>query len=140
LVVLVALLTQIIGGADPATPPAASDRSGARSSPPSSVTSPSPSPQTAAGPAESAGALLDLTHRLEASGQIDEHTASDVEHAVNDILTKAGDGEDAEKTLDRLSELRDKIAESVDKGEVSAQAAAQLDAAIDALDASLSGD
>jgi eukaryotic-like serine/threonine-protein kinase len=138
LVALVALLTQITGDAEPSAPPAASNRSSAPSSPSSS---PSPSPLVASGgPAEAAGALLDLTHRLEASGQIDEHTASDIEHALDDVLRRGGEDEDPEKALEKLGELRDKIAESVDKGEASPDAAAQLDAALDALEASLSED
>jgi eukaryotic-like serine/threonine-protein kinase len=133
LLVLTVLLARAVGGAGPAESPAANGR-GATSSPPAS----SPSSSTfGGGPAEVAGALLDLTHGLETSGKIDEHTASDIEHAVDEVLHEGGNEDGADKALEKLDELRDKIAESVDEGDVSAAAAAQLDAAIAALEATL---
>jgi serine/threonine protein kinase len=133
--VLVALLVQFTLGAE-------HDASGSRAPRSASAAASSPtSPSvTVSGPAEAAGALLDLVRRLETSGRIDDHTAADIEHTVNDVVHESGDEGDPEKALEKLGELRDKIEEAADEGDVTANAAAQLVAAIERLEASLSGD
>jgi serine/threonine protein kinase len=138
---LVGMLTWLMGRTDPNAPATSAQSRGTSAASASASTATSPSPLTSfGGPAEAAGALLDLTRRLEGSGQIDEHTASDIEHAVHDALNGGGHEDDQGKALEMLGDLRDKIAESVEEGEMTSRAGAQLEAAIDALEATLGVD
>ncbi len=136
-----ALLAVLVGfgvGSDRADAPAG-DSPSVSATDASRATSPSSVP-IVGGPVLASGALLDLTNRLLDSGLIDQHTASDIQHAVDEALRHGSEDHDLGKGLDRLDQLRDKIAESVDKGEVDPGAAAQLDAAIASFEATLGGD
>ena len=113
---------------------------GARSSPsrqgPSNPASPSPSSGPAidqVGPFTPAFAATELTRladRLLATDQIDDHLAGDIDHAMEEILREGGGGGDPEKTLEKLEDLRQKIADAVEKDELSPEAAQRLDRAV----------
>ena len=67
---------------------------------------------------------------MEETGAIDKHLEKDIEHAVDDVL-RHGDGTDQ---LGRLDDLRGKISEAVDDGDVSSDDAQALEDAIDQLE------
>jgi serine/threonine-protein kinase len=104
----------------------------APSSPPTTTSAPAV-PST---PQEAGAALVALAERLEAQGTIDHHMLDEVDHTVSDVLERLDEPSDG---IDKLNELRDKIAEEADRGHVDQSAAAQLDAAIDRFARTLSG-
>jgi hypothetical protein len=104
--------------------------------------SPSSTPSTTASvtPASAGAALVDLANRLAASGEIGQDVASNVQHAVDEVLQGIGGGEgDQDQTLEKIDALNEKIDEGLDKGHIaSADAARQLHQAIDAFARTLS--
>jgi serine/threonine protein kinase len=124
-VLLAALLGGDRGGARQG---AASDSLGQRS--------PSSTPSTTAPvtPASAGAALVDLANQLAAAGEIGKDIASNVQHAVGEVLQGIGGGEgDQDKTLEKIDALNEKVDEGLDKGHIaSADAARRLHQAIDA--------
>jgi len=107
------------------SPPIHPRRSAQSQSPSSATTSAPAVPST---PQQAGAALVALAQQLAANDPPAKHIADDIEHTVNDVL---GHLDEPSEGLDKLNELKDKIAEEVDKGHVEQSAAAQLDAAID---------
>jgi serine/threonine protein kinase len=95
-------------------------------SPTADVSSPAAEPL----PAQQAAALvLDV-----ASTQIQEGDQTTIDEEIRtkigEILRDDAQGEDPEKSLDQISELRDKVAEAADKGEITSTAQAAIDDAL----------
>jgi eukaryotic-like serine/threonine-protein kinase len=93
--------------------------------------SPTHSQQPAATPQQLGAALVALANDLAASDPSERHLADDIEHTVNDVLEHSDDPGEA---IDKLEELKDKVAEELDKGKVSTADAQRLTAGIDALE------
>ncbi len=127
---LAAFLSRGNGAAAPPSSPAATTTSPPASTSPSPSASVSSSSLPAPTPEEAGAALVALAQQMEETGAIDRHLEKDIEHAVDDVL-RHGDGTDQ---LGRLDDLRGKISEAVDRGEVSSDDAQQLDDAIDQLE------
>jgi serine/threonine protein kinase len=135
-VALVALLVALLAGGRPT--PASSPTQQASTTPSRPASSPSPSvavPQTP----EAAGAvLLALTQQLQDAGAIDHKVASDIQHAVDEVVNGHGKQGDQADATDKLNELKDKIAEAIDHGTLSAADGRRLTDAIDRLEQTLS--
>jgi serine/threonine protein kinase len=137
-VALLALLVALLAGGDPR--PASSPTQQASTTPSSSATS-SSSPSVA-GPqtmATAGAALLALTQQLQDSGSIDHKLASDIQHAVNEVVNGHGHGHEGDAG-NTLNDLKDKISEAVDHGTLSAADARRLTDAIDRLEQTLSSE
>jgi serine/threonine protein kinase len=137
-VALLALLVALLAGGDPR--PASSPTQQASTTPSSSATS-SSSPSVA-GPqtmATAGAALLALTQQLQDSGSIDHKLASDIQHAVNEVVNGHGHGHEGDAG-NTLNDLKDKISEAVDHGTLSAADGRRLTDAIDRLEQTLSSE
>jgi tRNA A-37 threonylcarbamoyl transferase component Bud32 len=103
---------------------------------PSRTTSPStaPSALVPSTPEELGAAIVTLAHDLAASAPSEKHLADDMEHTVSDVLDHQ---DEPSEGVDKLEELKDKIAEELDHAKISTDEAAQLTQAIDRLERSL---
>jgi len=140
-VVLLAITTAaILARGDPAAAPSGPPRRAttAPSSTPSSASS-SPSVPLAQTPETAAAALLALTQQLQDAGAIDHKLAEDIQHAVDEAVNGKGHGHGGDAS-NALKDLKDKVAEAVDKGTVSTADGGRLIDAIDRLDQTLSSD
>jgi len=136
-VALLALLVALLVGGNPR--PASSPTQQASTAPSSATSSSSPSvagPQT---PKAAGAALLTLTQQLQDAGAIDHKLASDIQHAVDEVVNGHGHGHggDAGNTL---NDLKDKISEAVDHGTLSAADGRRLTDAIDRLEQTLNSE
>jgi hypothetical protein len=95
-------------------------------SPTADVSSPAAEPLS---PQQAAALVLDV-----ASAQIQESDQTNIDEEIRtkieEILRDDARGEDPEKSLDNIAELRDKVAEAADKGEITSTAQAAIDDAL----------
>ncbi len=126
----------ILAGGGPTAPPSPTGPASTVASSPASSPSSSPSTSEPQTPGAAGTALLALTQQLSDAGAIDHKLASDIQHAVREVVNGHGHGDegDATKTLD---ELKDKISEAANNGQLSAANAQQLTDAIDRLEQTL---
>jgi serine/threonine protein kinase len=139
-VVLAAILVALIttGGSDLGPT--------ARNSPsPTRPTSPapdslSPSPESPSAPTieEAFGSLTGIIAQAAASGELDEHAAEELQKKLEEVSKELEKG-DTEKAVEKAADMREKLDEAVEKGEVPESVAAQIGAGIDALQAALGG-
>jgi hypothetical protein len=104
--------------------------------PPATESSAPPTTAALLSVAEAVSALEGLAAEGRDSGAITPPAANDIEHGVADALKEFQQG-DLDKALEGLSELQDKMAELVDKGEIDSSVAGQVDQAIDDLAAAM---
>jgi eukaryotic-like serine/threonine-protein kinase len=71
-----------------------------------------------------------------AAGAIDDHTAGDLAHGLDESLKKYTDG-DLDKALESISQAKDKLAKALDRGDASADAAAAIGPGFDQLGAAM---
>jgi eukaryotic-like serine/threonine-protein kinase len=137
-VALLALLVALLGGGDPRPLSSPTGQaSTAPSSPATSSSSPSVAgPQT---PAKAGAALLTLTQQLQDAGAIDHKLASDIQHAVDEVVNGRGHGHQGDAG-NALNDLKDKISEAVDHGTLSAADAQRLTDAIARLEQTLNSE
>ena len=134
-VALLALLIVLLAGGD--RRPASSPTQQASTTPSSPSSSPSTVvPQT---PQTAGAALLALTQQLQDAGAIDHKLASDIEHAVGEVVNGHGHGHGGD-AANTLSDLKDKISEAVDHGALSAADGRRLTDAIDRLEQTLASE
>ncbi|TMK15692.1 MAG: serine/threonine protein kinase [Actinobacteria bacterium] len=136
-VALLALLVALIAGGNPG--PASSPTQQASTTPSSLASSSSPSgapPQT---PEAAGAALLALTQQLQDAGAIDHKLASDIQHAVDEVLNGHGHGHEGDAG-NTLNDLKEKIAEAVDHGTLSAANGRRLTDGIDRLEQTLNSE
>ena len=134
-VALLALLIALLAGGNPR--PASSPTQGSSTS--SSSPSSSPSTVVSQTPPTAGAALLALTQQLQDAGAIDHKLASDIQHAVGEVVNGHGHGHggDAGSTL---NDLKDKITEAVDQGTLSGVDGRRLTDAIDRLEQTLASE
>ena len=131
---LLALLVALLAGGDPR--PASSPTQQASTSPSSPASSPSPSVAVPQTPEGAGAALVALTQQLQDAGAIDHKLASDIQHAVTEVVNGHGHGHEGDAG-NTLNDLKDKIAEAVDQGTLSAADGRRLTNAIDRLEQTL---
>ena len=78
---------------------------------------------------DATAALIGLVDELGSSGAVEEHLARDLEHGTDEVVRALEQG-DAEKVMDALGGLQDKVDKGLDKGEISAADAQRLNDAI----------
>jgi serine/threonine protein kinase len=130
LILFIALASARPDGRMSASPPPP-DRS---TSPTTRLSSPvhtgSPAPERPS-PQEAAALVLDAVGGGIQTGEITHDFAKEIDHTIDELLRETGKGEDVDKSLEKLDDLREKVSEAVEKGEItSAARASAIDRAL----------
>jgi eukaryotic-like serine/threonine-protein kinase len=115
----------------------ASQRSPQRSGSPATQ-QPSPSPMETSPPApkqlspqEAGAVVLDIVGEGIETGEITDHFDHDIRHTIDEILRDTDKGEDVDGLLEKVEDLREKVSEALEKGEItSADRASAIDEAL----------
>jgi hypothetical protein len=114
--------------------------SAAATTPPATTAPPSTAPPTTGPPAsaptsvgDAAAVVTSVVDQALSAGLIDDHTAQDVEHGVQDAQHHYSDEGDTARAVESISQAKDRLAEAASKGDASAQAAAAISRALDSL-------
>ena len=125
IIVLIALLARMgsdgrTNAAQPSTPPVGS-------------------PSTELPPQEAAGLVFETVSDGVESGEVTDDISKDIRHEIDEIIRDLDKDGDVEKLLEKLGELREKVSEALDKGEITSPArAAAIDNALVGLAEALS--
>jgi serine/threonine protein kinase len=104
---------------------------------PSPVETSSPAPVQPS-PDDAAAVVVGIVEEGIEAGEITGHFDHDIRHTMDEILRDTDKGEDADKLLEKVEDLREKVSEALEKGEItSADRASAIDEALVALEASL---
>lgn len=106
--------------------------------PSSSPTAQQPSPLTTSSlapaqpsPEEAALVVLDTVGEGIEASEISGHLDHDIRHTIDEILREADKGEDVDKSLQKVDDLREKVSEALEKGEItSTDRASAIDEAL----------
>jgi eukaryotic-like serine/threonine-protein kinase len=97
---------------------------------PSPVETSSPTPEQPS-PQEAAAVVLDTVGVGIETGEITDHFDHDIRHTIDEILRDADKGEDVDRLLEKVNDLRAKVSEALEKGEItSAGRASAIDEAL----------
>jgi eukaryotic-like serine/threonine-protein kinase len=116
----------------PSSSPATQQPSPVQTSPPtpSAVQTMSPAPEQPS-PHEAAAVVLDTVGEGIEMGEITGHFDHEIRHTIDEILRETDKGEDAERLLEKVEDLREKVSEALEKGEISsADRASAIDEAL----------
>jgi eukaryotic-like serine/threonine-protein kinase len=118
----------------PSSSPATQQPSPATGSPstqqPSPVETSSPAPEQPS-PHEAAAVVLDTVGEGIEAGEITGHFDHEIRHTVDEILRESDKGEDVDKVLEKIDDLREKVSEALEKGEItSADRVSAIDEAL----------
>jgi ArsR family metal-binding transcriptional regulator len=64
------------------------------------------------------------------AGEVSDDAGKDILHQMDEILRDLEKEEDVEKAVEKLGELRQKVSEAFEKGEISAARASAIDEAL----------
>jgi hypothetical protein len=130
LIVLIALATT--GGDGRTSASASSPRPSASvaTHDPSPVDTGSSAPEQTL-PQEAAGAVLDAVQAGVETGEISHDFAKEIDHTIDEMVRETEKGEDTDKSVEKLDDLREKVSEALEKGEITSPARAS--AIVDAL-------
>ena len=104
---------------------------------PSPVETSSPAPVQPS-PDDAAAVVVGIVDEGIEAGEITGHFDHDIRHTMDEILRDTDKGEDADKLLEKVEDLREKVSEALEKGEItSADRASAIDEALVALEESL---
>jgi serine/threonine protein kinase len=83
-------------------------------------------PQETAGlsPQEAVGLVFETVSDGVEAGEVTDDISKDIRHEIDEILRDLDKDGDLEKLLDKLGELREKVSEALDKGEITSAARA----------------
>ncbi|HEX6579479.1 MAG TPA: serine/threonine-protein kinase [Actinomycetota bacterium] len=110
--------------------PSPSETSSPSTQQPSTVETSSPAPEEPS-PQEAAAVVLDTVAEGIETGEITDHFDHDIRHTLDEILRDSDKGEDVDKLLEKVDDLREKVSEALEKGEVtSADRASAIDEAL----------
>jgi serine/threonine protein kinase len=124
-----------LGSPQRSSPPATQQPSPAETSSPSSE-QPSPAETSSSAPEqpspdEAAAVVLDTVGEGVETGEITGHLDHEIRHTIDEILRDTGKGEEADKLLEKVDDLREKVSEALEKGEItSADRASAIDQAL----------
>jgi eukaryotic-like serine/threonine-protein kinase len=97
---------------------------------PSPVETSSPAPEQPS-PQEAAAIVLDTVSEGIEAGEITGHFDHDIRHTIDEILRDTEKGEDVDGLLEKVDDLREKVSEALEKGEItSADRASAIDEAL----------
>jgi hypothetical protein len=96
----------------------------------SPVETSSPAPEQPS-PHEAAAVVLDTVGEGIETGEITDHFDHEIRHTIDEILRDTDKGEDADKLLEKIDDLREKVSEALEKGEItSADRVSAIDEAL----------
>jgi serine/threonine protein kinase len=75
-------------------------------------------------PQEAAGLALETVSDGVDAGEVSDHFGNEIRHDIDEILRELDKDGDLEKVVEKLGELRDKVSEAFDKGEITSAARA----------------
>jgi len=82
-------------------------------------------------PQEAAAVVLDTVGVGIETGEITDHFDHDIRHTIDEILRDADKGEDVDRLLEKVNDLRGKVSEALEKGEITyADRASAIDEAL----------
>jgi hypothetical protein len=79
----------------------------------------SPAPEEPS-PQEAAAVVLDTVGEGIEAGEITGHFDHEIRHTVDEILRDTDKGDDVDKLLEKVDDLREKVSEALEKGEITA--------------------
>jgi eukaryotic-like serine/threonine-protein kinase len=104
---------------------------------PSPVATISPPPDQSS-PQDAAAIVLGIVDEGIDAGEITGHFDHDIRHAIDEIIRETDKGEDADRLLEKVEDLRRKVSEALEKGEItSADRASAIDQALVTLEETL---
>jgi eukaryotic-like serine/threonine-protein kinase len=96
----------------------------------SPVETSSPAPEQPS-PQEAAAVVLATVGDGIETGEITDHFDHEIRHTIDEILRDSDKGEDVDKLIEEVDDLREKVSEALDKGEItSADRASAIDEAL----------
>jgi serine/threonine-protein kinase len=114
----------------PSTQPSPAETSSPTSQQSSPTETSSPAPEQPS-PQEAAAVVLDTVGEGIDTGEITDHFDHEIRHTIDEILRDSDKGEDVEKLLEKVDDLREKVSEALEKGEItSADRASAIDEAL----------
>jgi eukaryotic-like serine/threonine-protein kinase len=97
---------------------------------PSPTETGSPAPESPS-PQEAAAVVLDTVGEGIETGEITGHLDHEIRHTIDEILRDTDKGEEADKLVEKVDDLREKVSEALEKGEItSADRASAIDQAL----------
>lgn len=97
---------------------------------PSPVETSPPAPEEPS-PHEAAAVVLDTVGEGIETGEITGHFDHEIRHTIDEILRESDKGEDMDRLLENVDDLREKVSEALEKGEISsADRASAIDEAL----------
>jgi serine/threonine-protein kinase len=82
-------------------------------------------------PHEAAAVVLDTVGEGIETGEITGHFDHEIRHTIDEILRESDKGEDVDRLLEKVDDLREKVSEALEKGEItSADRASAIDEAL----------
>jgi serine/threonine protein kinase len=97
---------------------------------PSPVETSSPAPEEPS-PHEAAAVVLDTVGEGIETGEITGHFDHEIRHTIDEILRESDKGEDVDRLLEKVDDLREKVSEALEKGEItSADRTSAIDEAL----------
>ena len=82
-------------------------------------------------PHEAAAVVLDTVGEGIETGEITGHLDHEIRHTIDEILRESDKGEDVDRLLEKVDDLREKVSEALEKGEItSADRASAIDEAL----------
>jgi hypothetical protein len=84
---------------------------------PSPVETSSPAPEQPS-PQEAAAVVLEIVGEGIETGEITGHFDHEIRHTIDEILRETDKGEDVDRLLEKVDDLREKVSEALEKGEI----------------------
>jgi hypothetical protein len=82
-------------------------------------------------PEEAAGVVSQTVSDGIQGGEVTDHAGKDILHELDEILREFDKDGDVEKVVEKVGELRQKVSEALEKGEITSEArASAIDAAL----------
>jgi hypothetical protein len=75
-------------------------------------------------PEEAAGLVFQTVSDGVAAGEVTDHAGKDIAHEMDEILRELDHDGDVEKVVEKVGELRQKVSEAFEKGEITSEARA----------------
>jgi serine/threonine-protein kinase len=108
--------------------------SGAQTSPPT-TSEPSAQPPS---PRQAGQHVVDVVNAGIAAGEVTGGIVGEVDHQIDEVFKELEEHHDVERALEKVAELRDKVGEALDKGEITSSTRAQaITEALDELAAAI---
>jgi serine/threonine-protein kinase len=85
---------------------------------------PPPEEVPALSPQEAAGLVLETVSDGVEAGEVDDGISKEIDHVIDEILRELDKDGDVEKLVEKLGDLREKVSEALDKGEITSEARA----------------